>query len=92
MKMGDAVLRVASRAAVCLTAGLLVSCAGGGDKAKPAELATNASKLGVRLAWTARVGAVNFPLDIAVASVNTANSAAINIASGDGVVASFDAA
>lgn len=92
MKMGDAVLRAASRAAVCLTAGLLVACAGGGDKAKPAELATNASKLGVRLAWTARVGAVNFPLDIAVASVNTANSAAINIASGDGVVASFDAA
>jgi outer membrane assembly lipoprotein YfgL len=84
--------KFAKRAALCLTAALLVACAGGGDKAKPAELATNTPKLGVRLAWTARVGAVNFPLDIAVVGVNTANSAAINIASSDGVVASFDAA
>ena len=92
MKLGNVVDRCAKRAALCLTAGLLVACAGGGDKAKPAELATNAPKLGVRLAWTARVGAVNFPLDIAVTSANNATGAIVSVASGDGIVASFDAA
>ncbi len=92
MKMGDSVLKVATRAAVCLTVGLLVACAGGGDKAKPAELATNAPKLGVRLTWTAQVGAVNFPLDIAVTGRNAANKASFIIASDDGGVAAFDAA
>ena len=92
MKLGNVVGRCAKRAALCLTAGLLVACAGGGDKAKPAELATNAPKLGVRLAWTARVGAVNFPLDIAVTSANNATGAIVSVASGDGIVAGFDAA
>lgn len=92
MKLGNVVDRCAKRAALCLTAGLLVACAGGGDKAKPAELATNAPKLGVRLAWTARVGVVNFPLDIAVTSANNATGAIVSVASGDGIVASFDAA
>ena len=96
MKMGGAIdrviARIATRAALSLAAGLLVACAGGADKAKPAELVTNVPKLGVRLAWTARIGAVNFPLDIAVDGVNTAKDAIINAASSDGVVASFDAA
>jgi outer membrane protein assembly factor BamB len=96
MKMGGAIdriiARIATRAALSLAAGLLVACAGGGDKAKPAELVTNVPKLGVRLAWTARIGAVNFPLNIALAGVNTAKDAIINVASSDGVVASFNAA
>jgi outer membrane protein assembly factor BamB len=92
MNVGHVGVRFAKRTALCLTAALLVACAGGADKAKPAELATNAPKLGVRLAWSARVGTVNFPLNIAVAGVNTASNAIINIASGDGVVVSFDAA
>lgn len=92
MNLGNVVGRFATRAALCLTAGLLVACAGGGDKAKSVELATNAPKLGVRLAWTARVGAVNFPLDIAVAIANNATGAIVSVASGDGIVASFDAA
>jgi outer membrane assembly lipoprotein YfgL len=46
----------------------------------------------VRLAWTARVGVVNFPLDVAVANANIATGAIINVASGDGIVASFDVA
>lgn len=92
MKRSSAVGRFATRAALCLTVGLLVACAGGGDKAKPIELATNVPKLGVRLAWTARIGAVNFPLDIAVASGNIATGAIINVASGDGTIASFDVA
>jgi len=77
---------------MCIAAGMLVACAGGGDKAKPAELAVNASKLGVRLAWTANVGAVNFPLNVSIANVNTAGNAIFFAANSDGVVASFDAA
>ena len=96
MKKSYAVSLIARLAAlglvVSFVAGLLTACAGGGDKPKPAELAANAPKLGVRLAWTARMGAVNFPLNIAVASVNKANDAIFSVASGDGVVAGFDAA
>jgi outer membrane protein assembly factor BamB len=96
MKKSYAVSLIARLAALGvvagLTASLLTACAGGGDKSKPAELATNVPKLGVRLAWTARVGAVNFPLNIAVAAVNKDNNATFIVASGDGVVASIDAA
>lgn len=92
MKTGDTVFSIATRAAICIAAGMLVACAGGGDKAKPAELAVNASKLGVRLAWTANVGAVNFPLNVSIANVNTAGNAIFFAANSDGVVASFDAA
>jgi outer membrane protein assembly factor BamB len=96
MKKSYAVSLIARLAALGvvagLTASLLTACAGGGDKSKPAELATNVPKLGVRLAWVARVGVVNFPLNIAVAGVNKANDATFIVASGDGVVASIDAA
>jgi outer membrane protein assembly factor BamB len=92
MNLSDAGARFAKRAALCLTAALLVACAGGSDKAKPAELITNSPKLGVRLAWTTRIDAVNFPLDIAVNSVNTISNATIIVANGDGVVINFDAA
>lgn len=65
--------------------GLLVSCSSGPAKPKPAELAPNAALLGVRLAWSSKVGVINFPLDIKV------NGNAVAVASSDGVVASFDA-
>jgi outer membrane protein assembly factor BamB len=64
---------------------LLVSCSSGPEKPKPAELAPNAGLLGVRLAWSAKVGAVNFPIDVKV------NGNTVAVASSDGVVASFDA-
>ena len=97
MNIGGAVgrvvgCRIATRAALGLFVGLLVACAGGGDKARPVELVTNVPKLGVRLAWTARVGAVNFPLDIALSGVNNGKDAVINVASSNGIVASLDAA
>lgn len=96
MKMGDTVLSVAVRTALCLTAGLtavlLVACTGTGDKAKPAELAVNAPKLGVRLAWVVNVGAVNFPLDIAATSLNTASNVTFTVANSDGFVTTVDAA
>lgn len=85
---------------LALATGILAGCAnvgsslglGSTDKAKPAELAVDVPKLAVRLAWSSKINAVNFPLNIAVAVVNAANSASINIASSDGVVASFNAA
>lgn len=92
MKMNGSVSWIVTRAALCLTVGLLVACAGGGDKSKPAELVASAPKLGVRLAWATRIGAVNFPLNIAVDGVNNVNSAIFSVASGDGVVTAFDAA
>lgn len=64
---------------------LLVACAGA-DKPKPAELPPNAALIGVRLAWSARIGNVNFPLEVRV------NGNKVSIAGSDGTVAAFDAA
>ncbi len=79
------------RRAVWLTAAplllsglLLVACAGGPDKPKPAELAPNAALITVRQAWTARVGTIDFPLDVKV------NGTSVTLASSDGTVAAID--
>ncbi len=73
------------RAAPLLLAGLLlVACAGGPDKPKPAELGPNAALITVRQAWTARIGAINFPLDVKV------NGTTVTLASSDGTVAAID--
>lgn len=73
------------RAAPLLLAGLLlVACAGGPDKPKPAELAPNAALITVRQAWTARVGTIDFPLDVKV------NGTSVTLASSDGTVAAID--
>ena len=58
---------------------------GGAEKPKPAELLPDPKLLGVRQAWSAKVGKVDFPLMIATSG----NVAAI--ASGDGTVVGFDA-
>lgn len=65
---------------------LLMACAGGSDKPRPAELPPNAALIGVRLAWSAKIGDVTFPLDIRV------NGSRVAIASTDGTVAALDAA
>jgi outer membrane assembly lipoprotein YfgL len=66
--------------------GLFAGCSSAPEKRKPAELAPNVGLLGVRLAWTAKVGVVDFPLAVQV------NNATITVASSDGTVGSFDAA
>ncbi len=63
-----------------------------GEKPKPNELAVNVPKLAVRLVWSNNLTAINFPLNIDVTGGNSAKDAIINIASSDGVVASFNAA
>lgn len=76
----------ATKVAFCLVVvGSLISCSSTPDKPKPVELAPNAGLLGVRLAWTAKVGAIDFPLDVKV------NNGTVAVASSDGVVAMLDA-
>ncbi len=63
----------------------VTACASGADAPKPADLGPNPSLLGVRLAWSGKVGAVNFPLQVKV------NGATVAVAGSDGNVMSFDA-
>ena len=92
MKFDGVVDRIFKFASLGLATGLLFACAGSSDKAKPVELAVSASKLGVRLAWSAQIGAVNFPLNIAVASVKNGQDAILTIANSGGTIAGFDVA
>ncbi len=55
------------------------------DKPKPVELGPNVALLQIRPAWTARIGAIGFPLTVSV------NGAAVAVASGDGSLAQIDA-
>ena len=63
----------------------LSGCASGVEPPKPAELGPNAALIGVRLAWTAKIGEVKFPLDV------TVSGNAITVAGTDGSVAAIDA-
>ena len=49
-----------------LAAAVLAGCAGGSARPKPAELPPNVAVVGVRQAWTARLPAVAFPLQVNV--------------------------
>lgn len=64
---------------------VLVACASGPDKPKPAELGPNAALINVRLAWSARSGAIDFPLDVRVSGDS------VTIASSDGSVLAINA-
>ena len=63
---------------------LLLGCASGVEAPKPVELGPNAALLGVRLAWSSKIGEVNFPADVKVVS----NS--VTVASSDGTVVAID--
>lgn len=69
---------------ILLLAGVLAGCAGA-EKAKPADLEPNTALMGVRPAWNASVGAVEFPLDMRVVG-NT-----VFAAGSQGVVVAIDA-
>jgi outer membrane assembly lipoprotein YfgL len=62
----------------------LMACSGTSDLIKPAELVPNPVLLGVRLAWSAKVGPIDFPLDVKV------NGDLVALASSDGLVAVLD--
>ena len=69
-----------------LTVAVLAGCAGGSARPKPAELPPNVALMGVRQAWTARLPAVGFPLQVSVQGQQVA------LASTDGTVVTLDAA
>lgn len=66
-------------------ASLLAACAGP-DKPKPTELGPNPALINARLAWSAKIGPVLFPLDVKV------NGNTITLASSDGTVLAMDGA
>ena len=68
-----------------LAAAVLADCASGSARPKPAELPPNAALIGVRTAWTARIPAVNFPLQV------RAQGNQVVLAGGDGTVVTLDA-
>lgn len=63
----------------------VTACASGPDTAKPADLGPNAALLGVRLAWTGKLGVVDYPLQAKVIG-NT-----VVVAGSDGGMVSLDA-
>jgi len=79
---------VSSRRVLAVGAMLLAlaGCAGGPEKPKPTELGPNPALIQVRLAWTARIGPVEFPLEARV------QGGTVTLAASDGTVAALDGA
>lgn len=63
----------------------LSACASGPGTPKPAELGPNPALLGARLAWSVKIGPVDFPLQAKVTGGN------VSLAGSDGSVLSLDA-
>lgn len=79
-------VRAARALAAIAAVAVLAACSSKPERPKPAELAPSAALIGVRQAWTARVGEVSFALQTPV-SGNT-----LAVGSSDGTVALLDAA
>jgi outer membrane protein assembly factor BamB len=75
--------------AIIATLGVLSACSSTSDKAKLTVLPAIDPQIGAKLVWSARVGTVNTPLEIAVDRAS--NTFTITAASSDGVVVNFDA-
>jgi outer membrane protein assembly factor BamB len=85
--MGWLALGVAALAGVLGLAGCSVlpeSMGGTPPPPKPANLAPNPNLLGVRQAWTGKIGAVGFPLDVRVVGQR------VMVAASDGTVTTID--
>lgn len=63
----------------------LSACASGSGTPKPAELGPNPALIGARLAWSGKVGPVDFPLHVKVSGGN------VSLAGSDGSVVTLDA-
>ena len=79
---------VSSRRVLAVGAMLLAlaGCASGPEKPKPTELGPNPALIQVRLAWTARIGPVEFPIEARV------QGGAVTLAASDGTVVALDGA
>lgn len=78
-------LQASRRLVLAVAAFVLAGCAIGPDHPKPAELGPNPALIGVRLAWTAPMGEVHFPLQAPVIGSRVA------VADDTGVVRMLDA-
>lgn len=85
MKIKFCLSGAAGRVLALAVLSLLAACSSGPERPKPAELGANPALLGVRTAWTAKIGTVNFPLQVK-AHANT-----VTLADSEGMVAAFDA-
>lgn len=65
--------------------GLMLGCASAPDRPKPTELPPSAGLVGVRLAWTAKMDPVDYPMSI------SANGDSVFIASSSGLLQSLNA-
>ncbi len=72
--------------AVLAAALSLAACSSAPERPKPVELPANVALMGVRSAWTARLGEVSFPLDVNVSGTT------LTVAGNDGTVVAIDAA
>lgn len=90
--MMKVIASLVSITAIVATSSLLGACSSASQATKLAELPAIDPQIVARLVWSARVGVVNTPLDIAVDSVSGVNFTTVTAASGDGAVVSFDAA
>lgn len=75
----------AATALLALWVASMIGCASGSDKLKPAELGPNPALMGVRLAWSAKLGEINFPTVVHVAGN------VVTLADGAGTVSAIDA-
>jgi outer membrane assembly lipoprotein YfgL len=79
-------LALLSRASLAITfVAILSGCFGGVAKPKPAELQPVTALVAARQSWSARIGQVNFPLQVSVSGDRVA------VAGSDGAVALLDA-
>lgn len=85
MQQHDTTERIFRTLTSVVLALVLAACAGGPDKPKPAELSPNAALIGVRLAWSSRIGPVRYPLDINVSGT------VVTLAGSDGSLVALDA-
>jgi len=84
MTSAFAVNRFIQSGLIALAISVLGGCASGSNSPRPAELGPNPALLGVRSAWTAQIGKVDFPLTVSTTST------AVTLASSDGVITSLD--
>lgn len=85
MRAGFFMNRWVGAGSAVLAVAVLAGCAAGSARPKPAELPPNVAVIGVRQAWTARMPAVNFPLQVHAAGNQ------VVLAGSDGSVVTLDA-